>query len=118
MSLLIACVFERFCVVASDGLAVKPTAQGIVPIGTDYCKFQILGDGDIAVGGIGSLVKNRAISDFCKTLEEQHRGDPELFSILERAIPEEVRRLTEQTPTTIHVDETGESLNFGGVTHY
>lgn len=97
MSLLFSVAFDHFVVVASDGLASQLRHGKLVPIGHDYCKFWTVTN-DIALGSTGSVEIQRAIQTFSTNIVEQHRNDPELFSILARTVPDEVRRLNQTHP--------------------
>ena len=93
MSLLVSMTFKHFAVIASDGLAVKVENGAVVPLTSDYCKFSVVGNGDIAVASTGSLLLNRKLVQFAKSFAEQHRDDQKLFSLLAKAVPDEVRNL-------------------------
>jgi hypothetical protein len=69
-----------------------------------------VGNGDIAIGSTGSVLMSVMISKFSTKLAEQHQNDPGLFSILEKAVPDELRRLSNLFPTDIEY----ESINLGG----
>src|SRR6267378_724543 len=115
MSLIIAVTFKDFAVIVSDGLLVViEDERTVVPINDQYCKFSIVGDCNIVVGSTGSKLLNRKIREFCEELAEQHRDDPELFSLLERAAPDELQRLKVLFPTDIEYIDDGKKVNFGG----
>src|SRR6266481_9500515 len=116
MSLLVSVSLPDFAVIVSDGLVVViEDERTVVPIDDQYCKFSIVGDGNIVVGSTGSKLLNRKIREFCEELAEQHRDDPEnLFSLLERAAPDELQRLKVLFPTDIEYIDDGKKVNFGG----
>ena len=72
----------------------------------------------------GSLLLNRKIAEFSKSFAEQHKDDPELFSLLEKVVPDEVQRLNAWAKTVIeernlshaveYIDDDGEKLTLGG----
>jgi hypothetical protein len=115
MSLIASVTLKHFTVIASDGLAVKLENGAWVPVCEQTCKYWTVANGDIAIGSTGSALMSVLISNFSYKLAEQHRDNPELFSVLERAVPDELQRLSKLFPTDIEYIDGTESINLGGI---
>lgn len=116
MSLLISVSLKNFIVVASDGLKVRVENGVMVPVGEQSCKYWTLGrNSDIAMGSTGfasthDLLKARTIS-----CAEKHLDDPELFSLLEKTVSDELRRLNKLKLCPLeYTNDEGEKINLGG----
>ncbi len=115
MSLIASVTLKHFTVIASDGLAVRVENGVLVPICEQTHKYWTVGNGDIAIGSTGSVLMSVMISKFSTKLAEQHQNDPELFSILEKAVPVELQRLSNLFPTDAEYIDGTESTNLGGI---
>jgi len=114
MSLIVLLAFKDFTVICSDGLTVRVENGVLVPTSQEMCKYWTVGNGDIAMGATGSGLMFVLISNFSYKLAEQHRDNPELFSVLEKAVPDELRRLNKLFPTDHEYFDGTESVNLGG----
>jgi len=114
MSLLVSVTLKHFTVIVSDGLKVRVENGALVKTDEGSCKYWTVGNGDIAMGSTGSALMSELISDFSIKLAEQHRDNPELFSILAKAVPEELLRLNKLFPMSIEYLDGAESINLGG----
>src|SRR6267143_7118370 len=114
MSLLVSVSLEHFIVIVSDGLKVRVENGALVPTDFASCKYWTVGNGDIAMGSTGSALMSELISDFSTKLAEQNRDNPELFSILEKEVPDELRSLNKMFPTDIEYLDGTELINLGG----
>jgi len=114
MSLLVSVTLKHFTVTCSDGLAVRIENGVLVPSSRSSCKYWTVAKGDIAMGSTGSSFMGMMISTFATSLAEKHLDDPELFSILEKAIPDELQRVNKLFPTNIEYLDGTESINLGG----
>ncbi len=115
MSLIASVTLKHFTVICSDGLAVRVENGALVPVCEQTCKYWTVANGDIAIGSTGSALMSVLISKFSTKLAEQHQDNPELFSILEKAVPDELQRLSKLFPTDAEYIDGSESRNLGGI---
>jgi hypothetical protein len=118
MSLIASVTLKHFTVICSDGLVVKIVNGAPVPFCEQTCKYWTVGERrDIAIGSTGSALMSVLMSNFSTKLSEQHRDNPELFSILEKVVPDELQRLSKLFPTESNIEyiDGTESINLGGI---
>ena len=115
MSLLISVSLKHFIVVVSDGLKVRVENGALVKADENSRKYWTVGNGDIAMGSTGFALTANLLQACTISLAEKHLGDPELFSILEKAVPDELQRLNKLKLSPIeYINDEGEKLNLGG----
>src|SRR5258706_13218032 len=101
MSLLVSVSLKYFIVIVSDGLKVRVENGALVKADENSRKYWTVGNGDIAMGSTGFALTANLLQACTISLPENHLGDPELFSISQKADPDELHRFNRFNVTRI-----------------